>query len=42
MVADVAHVLHTPVTELLGMDWPDFLEWHREAGRIVKARGLNG
>lgn len=38
MVADVAHILHTPVTDLLEMDVDDFTDWHREAARIAKAR----
>jgi len=40
MVADVAHVLHTPVTDLLEMELHDFMVWHREAARIAKARSL--
>jgi hypothetical protein len=40
MVADVAHMLHTPVTELLEMDLRDFMEWHHEAARIAKVRGF--
>ncbi len=40
MVADVAHMLHTPVTDLLEMTVEDFVVWHREAARIAKTRGL--
>ena len=40
MVADVAAVLHTPVTDLLDMDLADFLAWHGEAARIARARGF--
>jgi hypothetical protein len=40
MVADVAHILHTPVTDLLEMEVHDLVDWHREAARIAKARGL--
>jgi hypothetical protein len=41
MVADVAHVLNTPVTDLLEMDARELAVWHREAARIAKARGLS-
>lgn len=36
MVADVAHILHTSVTDLLEMDWTEFLAWHEEAARLAK------
>jgi hypothetical protein len=40
MVADVAAVLHTSVIDLLEMEIYEFFDWHREAARIAKARGL--
>jgi hypothetical protein len=40
MVADVAHILHTSVIDLLEMDLKELAVWHREAARIAKARGL--
>ena len=39
MAAEIAAVLHTPLSEVLDMDLDDFRAWHEEAGRIVKARG---
>lgn len=42
MIADVAAILHTPLPDLLDMDWADFLLWHEEAARIAKTRGPYG
>jgi hypothetical protein len=35
VVADVAHVLSTPVTTFDDMDWDELLLWHAEARRIT-------
>lgn len=37
MIADVAHVLHTPIPALMDMEWRDVLAWHEEASRLAKA-----
>jgi hypothetical protein len=34
VVADVAHVLSTPITTLDDMDWAELLLWHEEARRL--------
>jgi hypothetical protein len=34
VVADVAHVLSTPITALDDMDWAELLLWHAEARRL--------
>lgn len=39
IAADVAHVLHTPVSDLRRELWIDLLGWHRHARRIGKAIG---
>ena len=40
MVAIVAHVLSTPISEILEWEIEDFIVWHDMATRIVKARML--
>ncbi len=35
VVADVAHVLSTPVTAFNDMDWDELLLWHAEVRRIA-------
>lgn len=40
MVADVAHMLHTPISEVLEWDYEDLLLWHEQARRIARLRGL--
>jgi hypothetical protein len=40
-VADVAHVLSTPITAFDDMDWTELLLWHAEARRIAGARGTH-
>lgn len=37
VVADIAHVLSTPVTAFEDMDWAEVLLWHAEARRIAGA-----
>lgn len=37
MCADVAHVLATPIPDIMEMDFEDLSMWHAEAGRIVQA-----
>ncbi|MEJ1939291.1 hypothetical protein WDZ92_54525 [Nostoc sp. NIES-2111] len=37
VVADIAHVLSTPVTAFEEMDWAEVLLWHDEAKRIAGA-----
>jgi hypothetical protein len=34
LVADIAHVLSTPVTAFDDMDWAELLLWHVEARRL--------
>ena len=34
VVADIAHVLSTPVTAFDEMDWAEVLLWHAEARRL--------
>jgi hypothetical protein len=34
LVADIAHVLSTPVTAFDEMDWAEVLLWHAEARRL--------
>jgi len=34
VVADVAHVLSTPLTAFDDMDWAELLLWHAEARRL--------
>ncbi|MCA3559934.1 MAG: hypothetical protein IOC82_02755 [Aestuariivirga sp.] len=41
VVADVAHVLSTPITAFDDMDWTELLLWHAEARRIAGARGTH-
>ena len=36
-MALVAHVLHTPISELDGMDVEELLEWAEEASRLTKS-----
>jgi len=40
IAADVAHVLHTPVSDLRRERWIDLIGWHRHARRIGKAIGI--
>ena len=42
MTADVAHLLMTPIPFILDMDFDELVEWHEEAGRIARARGMSG
>jgi len=35
-VADVAHVLATPITAFEDMDWAEVLLWHVEARRLMQ------
>ncbi len=42
VVADVAHVLSTPVTAFNDMDWLEVLLWHAEARRIASVRFNSG
>lgn len=42
MVAEVAHLLCTPIPALLDMEFDELALWHDEAGRIADARGLSG
>lgn len=37
MIAEVAHFLATPITELLEMEWAEILLWHGEARKIARA-----
>jgi len=37
VIADVAHVLSTPIPMLLEMEWREICAWHDEAARIFKA-----
>ncbi len=39
MIADVAHVLNTPIPALMEMEWSEVALWHTEALRLSKARG---
>ncbi len=41
IVADVAHVLSTPITGFDDMDWTELLLWHAEARRIAGVRGTH-
>jgi len=34
VVADIAHVLSTPLTAFDDMDWTELLLWHAEARRL--------
>ena len=34
MIADIAHVLSTPLTALDDMEWREALLWHDEARRL--------
>ena len=34
MIADIAHVLSTPLTALDDMDWREALLWHAETRRL--------
>ena len=38
VVADVAHVLATPITAFDDMVWDELLLWHEEARRIAAGR----
>ena len=38
VVADVAHVLSTPLTSFDDMDWAELLLWHAEARRLAGTR----
>ena len=38
IVADCAHILHTPINVLCELDVSDLLDWHDEARRIVRAQ----
>jgi hypothetical protein len=40
MVAQTAHVLSTPVGQILEWDLTDLIMWHTEAAEIAKVRGL--
>lgn len=42
MTADVAHVLNTPLGDLLEMDWQELVLWHKEARRLTGGRGGGG
>lgn len=35
MIADIAHMLHTPIHVLMEMDFADALLWHDEAKRLM-------
>ena len=37
MCAEVAHLLHTPLPDLMEMEWQELCAWHAEAARIAKA-----
>lgn len=37
-MAEVAHVLHTPLNVLGELDPIELLAWHKEAARIASAR----
>ncbi len=39
VVADVAHVLSTPITAFDDMDWTELLLWHAEARRLCGRSG---
>jgi len=34
VIADIAHVLSTPLTAFDDMEWHEVLLWHTEAGRL--------
>jgi hypothetical protein len=38
VVADVAHVLSTPITAFDDMDWAEVVLWHNEARRLAGGR----
>ena len=38
MIADIAHILATPITAFENMDWDEALAWHDQARRIA---GMN-
>lgn len=38
MIATLAHVLHTPLTEFLAMPWDDIAAWAVEADKILASR----
>lgn len=42
VVADIAHVLSTPVTAFDDMYWAEVLLWHAEARRIAGGRYRSG
>lgn len=37
MAADIMHVLHIPLDTLRRERWSDFVAWHQQTTRIVKA-----
>lgn len=37
MIAEVAHWLATPVSDLMEMEWGEVLLWHDEARKIAQA-----
>jgi hypothetical protein len=34
VIADLARFFHTPLTDLLAMDWTEVVAWYAEAERI--------
>jgi len=40
MAAQIAHILHTPISEIMEMELDDFLEWNHQAVEIANKRGL--
>ena len=34
MIADLARFFHTPLTDLLAMDWTEVAAWYAEATRM--------
>lgn len=39
MCAEVAHILHTPIPDLMDLDIEDLVAWHNESRRIVEGGG---
>jgi len=39
-MAEVAHVLHVPLSELKAMDYEELCDWHIEVVRIVKSQSM--
>lgn len=38
IAADVAHVLNTPLPDVLAMPFSEAMAWHEQAARIASAR----